>query len=392
MRLRESLKAILPYEPSSEIRRTKLRLDSNENLWGPAPEVMNALKAFGPEDIAAYPDARCLTARLARRFGIKPENVILSNGADEAIYALMTALAGPGDRVVMPVPGFAVIAVAAQLQGARIQGVPLGPDFAFPRSAVLRAIDRTTRLVVLITPNNPTGTIIEREDLDAILRKASRRDLPVILDETYAGFQNRTHVRLTRHFPNLIVVGSFSKYFALAGLRLGYTVARSEVIVALRKILPPYSVNTAALAAGAAALGARGYYEGVRREIVGERTKLARTFEKIGLKAFPAGGNFLCVRVGPDAARVSGRIAASGILVKDFRGQPALSDCLRINVGRPAENERLITVLKAALPPEALLFDMDGVLVDVSESYGGRSSKRLPVFWERTFRRPKWTG
>ena len=369
MRLRGSLKNIALYGQSGEIRRTKLRLDANENLWGPAPEVMNALKALAPEDIAAYPDVRTLTAASARRFGVKPENVLLSNGADEAIYALMAALAGPGGRVVMPVPAFSVYTIAAKIQGGRVRGVPLGPDFAFPRSAFLRAIDRTTRLVVLITPNNPTGTVIEKEDLEAVLQKTSRHDLPVIVDETYAGFLNRTYVRLTCRFPNLIVVGSFSKYFALAGLRLGYTIARPELIVALRKLLQPYSVNAAALAAGEAALGAPDYYDGVRREIVGERTKLAKAFKKIGLKAFSAGGNFFCVRVGPDADRVRGRLAASGILVKDFRAEPALSDCLRISIGRPAENERLIAALETALPPEALLFDMDGVLVDVSASY-----------------------
>jgi histidinol-phosphate aminotransferase len=369
MRLRETLKNIPPYELSGEIRRTKLRLDANENLWGPAPEVMNALKALVPEDIAAYPDVRALTAASARQFGVKPDNILLSNGADEAIYALMAALAGPGDRIVMPVPAFSVYTIAANLQGGRIQGVPLGPDFAFIRSAVLRAIDRTTRLVVLITPNNPTGTIIEKEDLEAVLQKTSRRDIPVILDETYSGFLNRTHVCLTWRFPNLIVVGSFSKYFALAGLRLGYTIARPEVIVALRKILQPYSVNAAALAAGQAALGTPDYYNGVRRGIVRERTKLAKAFKKIGLKAYSAGGNFFCVRIGPDADRVRGRLAASGILVKGFRGEPALSSCLRISIGRPAENERLLAALKSALPPEALLFDLDGVLVDVSASY-----------------------
>jgi len=369
MRLRESLKNIPPYEFSGENRRMKLRLDANENLWGPAPEVMNALRALRPEDIAAYPDVRTLTAAAARRFGVKPENILLSNGADEAIYALMAALAGPGDRIVMPVPAFSVYAIAAKLQGGRIQGVPLGPDFAFVRSAVLRAIDRTTRMVVLVTPNNPTGTIIGKEDLEAVLQKTSRRGIPVILDETYAGFLNRTHVRLTRRFPDLIVVGSFSKYFALAGLRLGYTIARSEVIVALRKILQPYSVNAGALAAGEAALGAPDYYDGVRREIVRERAKLAGGFKKIGLKAYSAGGNFFCVRVCPDADRVRGRLAASGILVKGFRGDPTLSDCLRISIGRPAENEKLLTALKTALPPEALLFDLDGVLVDVSTSY-----------------------
>jgi histidinol-phosphate aminotransferase len=363
------LKNIAPYESSGENRRMKLRLEANENLWGPAPEVMTALKALHPEDVSSYPDARLLTRLTARRFGVKGEKVLLSNGADEAIYALMAALVGPDDRIVMPVPGFSLFALAAGLQGAKVQGVPLGSDFAFPRAAMLRAIDHTVRLAVLVTPNNPTGTVIEKNDLDSVLQKAARLDLPVILDETYAGFQNRTHARLTRRYPNLIVVGSVSKYFALAGLRLGYTIARTEVIAALRKILPPYSVNAVALAAGRAALAARDYYDVVRREVIEERTKLAGAFKKNGLKVFPAGGNFLCVRIGSEAARIRDRLSATGILVKDFRSEPTLSDCLRINVGRPSDNEKFLTLWKTVLPPEALLFDMDGVLVDVSASY-----------------------
>jgi histidinol-phosphate aminotransferase len=369
MRLRESLQNITPYESSPENRRTKLRLDANENLWGPAPEVLKAFRALKLEDLASYPDAGPLPRKTARRFGVKPENVILTNGADEAIYAVMAALAGPGDRIVMPVPGFSVIAIAAGLQGARIQGVPLGPDFVFSREAFLRSIRPKTRLIVLVTPNNPTGTIIGLEDVEAIVAEAVRLDIPVLLDETYAGFQNRTHARLTRRFSNLLVVGSFSKYFALAGLRLGYVVASPGMIAALRKILPPYSVNAAALAAGQAALGARAYYERVRREVVRERKKLSTAIEKSGLKVFPSGGNFLCAWIGPEAAHVRDKLAASGVLVKDFRGRPGLSHCLRINVGRPADQVKFLDALKTALPPEALLFDMDGVLVDVSVSY-----------------------
>lgn len=354
---------------SPEDRKSKLRLDANENLWGPAPAVLRALRALARADLAVYPDARPLTRAAARRFGVATENIVLTNGADEAIYAAVAVLAGPGDRIVMPVPGFEIFAVAAGLRGARIEGVPLGPDFAFSRTSVLKAIGAGTRLIVLVTPNNPTGTVIPREDVASVAAAAAARGISVLIDETYSGFQNRSHAALLRRFPNCLVIGSFSKYHALAGLRLGYAVARADLISGLRAFLPPYSVNAAALAAGRAALGARAYYRRAGRAIVAERKALFRGLEETGLKVFPSGGNFVCVRIGPQAPRLRDALAAEGILVRDFRNRDGLSDCLRINAARPAGRERLLKAVRAALLPEALLFDMDGVLVDVSASY-----------------------
>ncbi|MCX6565321.1 MAG: aminotransferase class I/II-fold pyridoxal phosphate-dependent enzyme [Candidatus Aminicenantes bacterium] len=369
MKFRLFPETVTPYRPGDENRRAGLRLDANENLWGPSPEVAAALRKLRPDDVAAYPDAGELTKNAARRFGASPGRLILSNGADEAIYALMSLFAGRGDSVLMPVPGFGIYTLAAGIHGARVCGVPLGPGFEFRRADIIKAITKKTRLVVLVTPNNPTGTEIKKTDVEAVVRRAARLGVPALLDETYAGFQNRTYSRMTRRFPNLIVVGSFSKYFALAGLRLGYVIAGPEVIAALHAILPPYSVNAAAMAAGRAALESTRHYENVRRGIVQERKKLAATLRKSGLTVFPSAANFLCVGVGPAAERVRNRLAASEIFVKAFPGAPRLVNCLRITVGRSAENRRLAEALESARPPEALLFDMDGVLVDVSVSY-----------------------
>ncbi len=369
MKFRLDLEKVVPYRRAEGDRPAGLRLDANENRWGPPAPVLAALQRFCPDDASAYPDAGELTRAAARRFGQRPGRMILTNGADEAIYALMALFAGRGDRVLMPVPGFSIYALAAGIRGARVRGVPLGPRFEFRRPDMIKAITKTTRLVVLVTPNNPTGTEIKPSDVEAVIKRAARFDIPVLLDETYAGFQGRTHARMTYRHPNLIVVGSFSKYFALAGIRLGYVIAGPTVISALQAMLPPYSVNAAALAAGAAALDSGPFYERLRRTIARERKKLAAALGGSGLSVFPSAANFICVRVEPEAERMQKRLAAAGILVKAFPGDPRLSDCLRITIGRPGENRRLVAALEGARSPETLLFDMDGVLVDVSASY-----------------------
>jgi histidinol-phosphate aminotransferase len=369
MQFRLKINEIPPYLKPTGDRRTGTRLDANENLWGPPPRVSAALR-LGSDRIAAYPDeAGKLANSAARRFGARADGLILTNGADEAIYALMSLLAGRGDRVVMPVPGFNLYALAARLHGARIVGVPLGSHFEFRQSRLMKAVTNRTRMVVLVTPNNPTGTEISSAEIEAVAKRAARFDVPVLLDETYAGFSGRIHGRMIRRHPNVIVLGSFSKYFALAGLRLGYVIASPEVISALRAFLPPYSINAAALAAGEAALNSESYYARVRRAIARERKRLAAALRERGLTVFPSAANFVCVRVGAEADRLRKRLAADGIFIKSFPDDPRLSDCLRVTVGRRADNRRFIAAMDEACSSKTLLFDMDGVLVDVSGSY-----------------------
>ena len=358
------------YDTRDEQRsRMGLRLDANENRWGPAPGVVAALRRLQPRTIASYPDCAALRKAAAGRFGVRPDRLLLTNGADEAIYALVSLLVGPGDRIVMPLPGFPLYSLAAGLRGARLSGVSLGPGFEFRLTEMTEKITSSTRLVVLTAPNNPTGTAVSSGEAEAVVRRAERFGVPVILDETYAGFGGRSFGRMTRRHANLIVLGSFSKFFALAGLRLGYVIAGPEVIAALRAVIPPFSVNAAAVEAGRAALASRSYYEGVAGRIAAARRRLAGDLRSSGLTVFPSAANFLCVRVGPDAERVRRRLAEKRIFVKSFPENPALSDCLRITVGTPPENKRLVKALKSVRSPEALLFDLDGVLVDVSGSY-----------------------
>ncbi|MBN1938847.1 MAG: aminotransferase class I/II-fold pyridoxal phosphate-dependent enzyme [Candidatus Aminicenantes bacterium] len=369
MNTRQNLRDIVPYRPPERNRRGGLYLDANENPWGPSPRVKAAIGRLSSERIAAYPDAGELTEAAARRFGAGEGELILTNGADEAIYALMSLFLRRGGQAVMPEPGFDIYRLAAGLCGGRIRGVPLGPRFAFHPAETAAAIGKSTRLVVLVTPNNPTGTEIKPGEIEAVAGRAARFNVPVLVDETYAGFRGRFHGRLTRRHSNLVVVGSFSKYFGLAGLRLGYVIASKEMISSLRTLLPPYSVNAAALAAGTAALESESYSLRVRREVVRERGRLAASLRSLGLTVYPSAANFLCLEVGPEADRLRRRLAESGIFVKSFPSTPRLSGCLRVTVGRPEDNRRFKEALEAALPIQAILFDMDGVLVDVSGSY-----------------------
>jgi len=373
------LRTIVPYEMEGE-RSGDVFLDSNENAWGPAPGVGRALRGLSAGLVSRYPDVSRLRAEAARFFGVRREKLWLTNGADEAIYGLLAALADDKQEVVIPDPSFSLYALAAKLQGAGIKEVALGRDFKLPLPRLLRAITRRTRLVVLASPHNPTGLLIPAKARRMILDRARQRGAFILLDETYAGFSGSWSGRLIHRYGNLIVVGSFSKFFGLAGLRLGYIVARPEVLAELSKVLPPYSVNAAAIVAGRAALKAAAYQAWIRARTAAEIRYLRNGLKRLGVRTLPSAANFLLADIGREASRLHLDLAGQGIRVRAFPGHPRLAGWLRLTAGRRKDNKRLLAEAASSLSAQALLFDLDGVLTDPSASYLQAISKTILHF------------
>jgi histidinol-phosphate aminotransferase len=325
-----------------------IKLDANENPYGPSPLVQEMLSTYTGYSI--YPDAEQRAARtaLAKYAGVPAESLILGNGADELIDLLMRAYLDPGDELMDFPPSFAMYAFNAQLQDARVVAVPRDDAFNIDVEAALRAITPRTKLILLTSPNNPTGTVMPTSDVRRMLESGYL----VVLDEAYFEFANadgqgfETMIGEVSNYPNLVVLRTFSKWAGLAGLRIGYGAFPSEVSEHLWKLKPPFNVNVAALVAMRAALDDREHLLDSVKKIVAERDRLMTELPKTRIVTpYPTRANFiLCEIQGMDGRTLTNRLADEGILVRHY-GTPRLRTCVRISVGRPEQNDVVLATL-----------------------------------------------
>jgi histidinol-phosphate aminotransferase len=355
------------YSPPAASRRDALRLDLNENAWGCSPKVVEAIRRVDWQEVSIYPEYDSLRGQLAKHLGVGRENILLTNGADDAIRCIVEAYLEKGSEVVLPVPTFTVYEQHCQLGEADVREVPFNDDLSYPVQGVLDAVSPSTRMVVLVNPNNPTGTSLSGEQLRAILDAAGNS--VVILDEAYCHYAGVTHVGLVEEYPNLMVVRTFSKAYGLAGLRMGFVVSAVPNIDSLARVNPPFAFNSLAVVAARAALEDEGWVERVVDEVKAEKRFLREELGALGIDSPETQTNFLLARTGLWTESICEALRDAGILVKSLRGYPLLDRYLRITVGQHQENLRLLGALKEIVQARALLFDMDGVLVDVSDSY-----------------------
>ncbi len=344
--MREDLRELEPYDPA--FRATEVNLSANENTW-PVSEARLAAYQAALAGVALnrYPDplARELRAALAERCGVAPEQVVVCNGADEGLFNLLLAFAGPGREVVVAPPTFEEYANFAALVGAPVREVwRREGDFALDEPSLLDAA-RTASMAILCSPNNPTGDVV-RPDLVRALHDACPGI--VLVDEAYVDFAGAgcSVAPLLDGCERLVVARTFSKAFSLAGARLGYFLAAPGVASALATVRQIYSVNAVSQALGLADLRAEAEVAELVRAIVAERERLAGRLRELTrelpVEVFPSQANFLLVRL-PHASVVRERLASEeGVLVRDFSHAPGLAGCLRVSVGTTAEDERFL--------------------------------------------------
>lgn len=328
-----------------------IELGSNENPWGASPAaraaVLDCLHA-----LHRYPDplGGDLKRALAALHGIDAAQVLLGNGSHELLMQFAQVFAGEGDEVVASQYGFAVYALAAQAAGATLRQAPAHPrDHAMPRGHDLEAIAATigprTKLVYLANPNNPTGTWFALDALAAFLLRVPR-EVIVVVDEAYAEFldSGESALSLLSRFPNLVVTRTFSKAYALAGLRVGFAVGHPGLIAVMERVRESFNVNLAGLAAAEAALGDAEHLRWGLARNAEERAKLARAFETRGWFVHPSQTNFLLVESGSQTSAIEAALLQRGIVLRPMVGY-GLPDCLRVTVGDRDENLRLRSAL-----------------------------------------------
>jgi histidinol-phosphate aminotransferase len=328
-----------------ELGLTELvRLSANENPLGPSPRVVEAIRRESTQ-VHLYPDGGSLALReaLGRRLGVAPAQIVVGNGADELIGLVALAAFDPGDEIVVPTPSFEPYATAAVVAGAQVQSSPLA-GYEADLDDVLRRVTPRTKAVILCSPHNPATTIIRRGPLVRLL-EALGDDAPlVVLDEAYCDFCDDPDypdgVQLLGRFPRLLVLRTFSKIAALAGLRVGYAVGSPAAIDRLNRVRAPYNVNRLGQVAALAALDDPEHRERTRALVLQERAFLSGELARRGFTFPPSQANFLLVKVA-GASAVRERLLRMGLVVRDGAavGYP---DHLRISIGTHEANERLL--------------------------------------------------
>lgn len=345
------LQGMVPYDPKS--LPAQVFISANESPYD-VPQGVRAAVCSRLEELAfnRYPDplANELRDALAAFHGLQRGNVLCGNGGDELLFDLALAWGGPGRTLLTFPPTFSVYETNAQLTGAQVVSIPReGEDYHVNvDAAVARLSAGDVDLVILTSPNNPTGCATPLEDVRRILEAT---DALVLVDEAYGEFAPQLTARpLMDEFDNLLILHTFSKAYACAGVRLGYLLGAEQVITEFLKVRQPYSVDSVSQAIGLAVCEHRTLFEPQVDAILAERATLAAGLAALpGVRVHPSDANFLLVEL-PNAAQVWERLYAEhSILVRNVGGDPLLGGCLRITVGTPEENAALLTALASVL-------------------------------------------
>jgi histidinol-phosphate aminotransferase len=357
--IRPHLAGLEPYSPivpfevlSARLGRAPkdlIKLDANENPYGPSPKVRAALADLAYPHIYPDPASTALRTALAQSTGLPADNLLVGAGADDLIDLILRLFVGTGDAILNCPPTFSMYAFDAALNAAQIISVPRRADFSVDVDAVAEAYRVPARrpppkLIFLASPNNPDGSVLA----DADLRRLLALPAGVVLDEAYVEFQGAaSRLAWVLEYDNLMVLRTFSKNAGLAGLRVGYGAFPRALAPHLWKIKQPYSVSTAASAAAMAALDDPDYLAQTVARLMAERERLAHALAEIPyLRPYPSHANFVLCRVmGRDARALKLALEGEGILVRHY-ASPGLTDCLRISAGRPEHTDALIQTLR----------------------------------------------
>jgi len=349
--MRSALAELKPYLVNQDASAVKL--NQNESPYDiPAKLKKRILDVLARESwnrYPAHPPAR-LIAAIARLTGHPKESLVVGNSSNEIILAALQTICEPGDRMVVISPGFPIYPRVGRILGLSLIDVPLRADFGFDLEAI-RSAARSAAVVILASPNNPTGTTLDLGQIRDLCRATKGI---VVIDEAYHEFHGKNAAALLRKHPNLVLIRTFSKAFGLAGVRLGYLLARPDLARAIESVKLPFSVGLWQQAAGEAVLSNPGFAEAAVRRIVQERRRVQAALAKIpGISPVPSRTNFVLFEIRAEKPRaIVEALARSGVLVRTF-DHPRLMNHARVSVGTQAENVIFLKVLRQVMSKSA---------------------------------------
>jgi histidinol-phosphate aminotransferase len=343
LKAREAVRTLKEYHPPLG-NREGLRLDFNENTAGCSPRVLERLRQLDGETLARYPQRKKGEQAVAAHLDIAPEELLLTNGTDEAIHMVCETYLEAADDALIVVPTFAMFEIYAAATGARVISIPAGQSFRFPTENVLSRITQRTRFIAIANPNNPTGAFVPLRDLTRIAEAAP--DTAILIDEAYFEFCGESMIPRWREFPNLFVTRTFSKAYGLAGLRIGVLMGHKEQMQLLWRASSPYNLNSVALECLPEALEDQAYVRDYVSQAIAGRCELESELETWGIRYWPSRANFVLFYLGENCQPFVREMRVRGILVRDRSNDYGCKDCVRITVGLREHNHRLLGALR----------------------------------------------
>jgi len=360
VRKKSNLRGVKPQVirvPAYTLRafEAEIKLNQNENPFDfPEDLKEETFRRFRQRQWSRYPDfvPDGLRRRLAEFAGWKKDGVLVGNGSNELLQASLMVLLNGRTRVAIPSPTFTVYRLISTVLGAKVIDIPLSADMRYDVDALLsRSREGAAGVLIVNTPNNPTGSVLKNEDLERILK-----EFPgfVLLDEAYYEFWGHSALPLLESYPRLIITRTFSKAMGMASLRVGYLLADPALAEQISKAKLPYNVNQFSLTAAEVALENTARFRTAIDAVLEERDRLGRELAAVpGCKVYPTEANFFLVEVAAPPRAVFDDLFAEGILIRDVSSYPMLSKCLRISVGTREENDRLLAALRGSLERRA---------------------------------------
>jgi histidinol-phosphate aminotransferase len=327
--------------------RTALRLDFNENTFGSSPRVMERLRAVTAEELTKYPEREPVERIVAKHFGLQTEQVLLTNGVDEAIHLMCCAFLEAEDEALIATPSFFMYDVSVQMMTPRLRKVQADATMEFPFERFMAAITEQTKLIIVASPNNPTGAVVGREHLLAIAAAAPQAVLMV--DEAYYHFDGASVMDDLAALPNMIVARTFSKAYGLANLRIGMLAGNAELLKYVRKVSSPYNVNGVALDCLPVALADEEYVAWYSEQVRAGRQRMMDGLRELGVPFFPSHANFVLMSIGPKHKELVHAMRANGVLLRDRSADPGCDGFVRITIGVEEHVTRGLAALKVCL-------------------------------------------
>jgi histidinol-phosphate aminotransferase len=327
--------------------RSALRLDFNENTFAPSPRVLERLHAITAEGLTKYPEREPVERIVAKHFGLQPTEVLLTNGVDEAIHLICAAFLEADDEAIVWVPSFFMYDVNIQMMTPHLRKVQSDATLGFPFERFMAAITEKTKLMIVASPNNPTGAIVSREHLLVIAAAAPHAVLMV--DEAYYHFHGETVLNDVKTVPNLIVTRTFSKAYGLANLRIGLVAGNAGLMKYVRKVGSPYNVNGVALDCLPVALADEAYLAWYTDQVRAGRERMMDGLRELGVPFFSSQANFVLMNIGPKHKELMTAMRERGVLLRDRSTDPGCDGFVRITIGVEEHVTRGLDALKSSL-------------------------------------------
>jgi histidinol-phosphate aminotransferase len=343
---RRAVLAMPEYHPPLA-GRDALRLDFNENTLAASPKVIARLQQVTAEGLTKYPEREGVERIAAAHFGLQADQVLLTNGVDEAIHLLCAALLEEDDEALIQTPTFFMYEVSAGMMTAHVKRVQADASLTFPFERFIAGITPQTKLIMVASPNNPTGSVVSREQLLALCAAAPQA--VVMVDEAYYHFFGETLMQDVGRVPNLVVARTFSKAYGLANLRIGMLAGSAELMKFVRKVSSPYNVNGVALDVLPVALADDAYVQWYADQVNAGRTRMMDGLRALGVDFFPSHANFVLMKIGAKHKELVAAMRARGVLLRDRSTDPGCDGYVRITIGVEEHVARGLAALKESL-------------------------------------------